>query len=62
MGVTNPFEGKKAIVVGKDHSRKDQECECIGTEKTPGGLGLKFKSCEDMEEFIIFDPKEIRWL
>lgn len=54
------YKGKTAEIIGV-HPHTGCTAECIGSDKTLAGLGVKFKRLDTSEEFYVFDGKNVRW-
>lgn len=60
--IETKFDGKKAIVIAKDHPHYNAVAICKGADRTCAGLGMKFEDVNTYEEFYVFNGKEIQWV
>ena len=56
------FDGKKALIIDKNHPHYEVTAICMGADLTNIGWGMKFKNVNSDEEFYVFDGKGVRWI
>lgn len=56
------FNGRKAIVISKNHAHYKSVCVYRGIYKTCAGVGMRFEDANTHEEFYVFNYDEVLWI